>query len=156
VAAAAVVTFAGLAGPAAADPRDRERDLVIGADLSTNTLMVIGLIGDQGTVGAVGLTAYALGGPIVHARYRRWTEAGQSLGLRVAAPALLAVLGCTTFGAWKGGLGGDPDDACLIGGLAGAALGIIGAELYDWQVLSIADDDAPWPEAHLLNFGGSF
>lgn len=58
VAAAAVVTFAGLAGPAAAD---------------------------QG----------------------RWTEAGHSLGLRVAAPALLPVRG-------------------------------------------------PWPEAHLLNFGGSF
>lgn len=116
--------------------------------------------GDHDTLGYVGAAAYLLGGPVVHLRYGEWTDAGASLGLRLAAPAALGYLGCTVFGDRHGqgrrdGHAGDPDDACLLGGLAGLALGVVGAEVVDWTVLSRVDDGAA-PAARMVSLGGRF
>ena len=75
-----------------------------------------------------------------------WPGAGQTLALRVAAPVALGKLGDVIDG-----LDGHRG---VTGALVGISLGILGAQVVDWTLISAPDSSDATPR--LLSLAGRF
>lgn len=98
---------------------------------------------DSGNVvGVLSVSAYVLGGPIVHAAHGNWEKPGGSLGLRLGAPVAGALGGILV-----GSLACPPNDSdvpCLtVGGSIGLIAGAASAIIVDAAVIA----NEPEPKA---------
>ena len=141
-----------VASPARAD-RDVPRNQVVGVDVAADAVVAVGVRLESPYVFGGGAAAYLLAAPVVHAVHGDWSDGAVSLGLRLALP----VGGAFTFGligALTGGRGKSPLGAAAWGVLVGAAIGAVGAELYD--VAFLAGPASTGPSMRGLAFGGAF
>jgi len=98
------------------------------ADAAATGVMLVGLErGNTRTIG-VGLTMFALGGPIIHALHGHGRRALLSLSARVAAPLALGLAGGYAFAATTEENSGE---AGVLGFAAGCALAVSGAIVLD-------------------------
>lgn len=142
VAAASITTAA--ARPARADGDGPYRGTMAIVDVASVAVVASAIAGESAPGVVVGLAAYGLGSPVVHAAHGRWGAAGLALGARVGLPAVGILLGCAAArsgnpgGTTRGGLG----DAvgCAFGGALGGAAGVLAAVVIDYAVLAAADD----------------
>ncbi len=86
--------------------------------------------GGPQAVGVLSLGLYLLGGPGVHLSHGRGKAAIKSLALRVGLPLVAGVVGCGLDNGNNGEFG------CAGGAGVGGLLGIAGAMVLDWKVLS--------------------
>ncbi len=89
-----------------------------------------------GTVTAVGLGAYALGGPVVHAVHGHLDKAALDLGLRVVLPMGIGATLAATTCSRPDTAGGDGDSCRMTSVVAGLALGVPIAMLIDSTVIA--------------------
>jgi hypothetical protein len=134
----------GVAPPASADPAPAEsswygwQTLIVDA----GSVAVAALGWEKQALSAVGVGGYLLGGPIVHAVHGRGISAAGSLGLRLAAPLVGAVIGYEAGGGAcqraKETDRTDPADGlgAAFGALAGASVGVLGAIILDAALLA--------------------
>jgi hypothetical protein len=109
--------------------------------------------GSQLGLGAVALSVYGLGPPIVHLAHGRVGAALGDLGMRLAAPTALALLGYVIGNATTPSCVGDDAHRCpyipnsvVYGFLIGGALGIAGSMVLDASLLArepAAQDPGP-------------
>jgi hypothetical protein len=100
-----------------------------------------------------GLIGQALAAPIIHAASADWGRAGIDLGARIAGPTLGVLVGafvCDKVTPRKEG----ELLRCFEGALLGGAVGIVGAQIFDWLVLSRPTDDPA--SARMVRIGVRF
>lgn len=106
--------------------------LVDGASLATALAIGIGSEGRSTDAAlGVGLTGYALGGPIVHWSNGQLGQGFGSLSLRVGAPLSMAFWSWLAFAAFTGDA-----DAAARGAAVGAAVGVAASLIVDVAVLA--------------------
>ncbi len=146
-----------IAAPAAAGTSDRAAVMISDGTSDALVLTVFSDKLDRATDSApffLGVAGCALGGPIVHLTNREWGRAGASFGARVGVPLVGMFVGnaiCSHGEHHAGDL-----LPCLGSVLVGGALGMVGAEVLDWTVISRGPADPSMPIAHVVSIGGSF
>ncbi len=148
----ALAAIATAATPARADEHGQTQ--VIAADAASDTLMLVLFTPmseeASGVVFAIGLASQLLAPPIIHAAANDWNRAGIDLGARIVAPAL-GILIAT-------GLCDDHPKhnewlPCLGPQFAGGIVGVLGAQILDWLVISRPTDGIA---ARTISFGARF
>lgn len=158
VIAVAIAAAAPTAAPssARADVDKPDRATVMVVDVMGDGLVVAGLAGKNRVLGVLGGVAYLAGAPLVHGTKDHWDRAAQSLGVRVGAPVVGALVGCTLIGEH-----GDhklsifPRKPCGLGLAVGVLAGAVAAQIVDWTLISKGDrgvNQAPVA----FSIGGSF
>ncbi len=146
--ASAVVVVAALAArPTAAQADGGYAERMIAIDATADTLIAVGMVGDQDWVVYAGLAGYALGGPLLHATHDEWPRAGVSLGTRLGLPLATGAIGDAICVDDTGFL------RCIGSAAIGAAIGMLAAQIIDPAV--IVDGDAAAAPA-MLTVGGRF
>lgn len=112
---------------------------VIAADVAS---LLVGLAMPDGGHGAIiGVTGYALGGPVIHALHGNNGTAVASLGLRLGLPLAGGLMGGVVYDYEH-----EEEDFDVLEYLAvGVVLGTATAALVDWAVLGWTDEHAPRP-----------
>lgn len=144
LASVAAASITAAARPARADDDGPYRGTMAIVDVASVAVVASAIAGESAPGVMVGLAAYGLGSPVVHAAHGRWGAAGLALGARVGLPAVGILIGCGAArsgnrgGTTRGGLG----DAvgCAFGGALGGAAGVIAAVVIDYAVLAAVDD----------------
>lgn len=131
------------AAASAAATAERQRDYygeqVIAADVAS---LLAGLAISESEGAIVGVTGYALGGPIIHAIHRNYGTAATSLGLRVGLPITSAYMGLAVYH-----LQHEHEDWDVLAYMGmGLVVGTVTAAVVDWAVLGWTDRPAPGPE----------
>jgi hypothetical protein len=145
-------------GTAAADSY---RNQLIIADLSTYAAFAADLAieGRDSTRAQLISIGYLLGPIIIHSRHGHPDRAGESVGLRLGLPLGAGLVGCAIGSSledskdtgddhgWEGPRG------CVIGGVLGAAVGLVGALALDYTSLSEERDES---SPLTMSFSGAF
>lgn len=151
LAAVAAITSAQ-APRARADDGETYRGTMAIVDAASVAVIAGAAAGDSAPGLALGFAGYGLGSPIVHAAHGRWGAAGLAFGVRVAVPAVAALIGC---GAGKSGQHGTIGDTfgCLFGGTLAAGVAVIAGVIIDYAVLASVDAS---PTPMMLRYGVAF
>ncbi len=166
----ALVTIAALSTSVRADPSETEdvssyRLQTAIADASVLGLALLGpKSGHGGALGALAVTTFAIGAPLVHVYHHQMARAGASLALRIGLPLLGLVIG-SALGKSKCGEYCD-NDADVVGAGFGALGGAILASVIDTAYLARGEPGEPTPpippsaaagpSALRVGFGGRF
>lgn len=124
--------------PVSAPAREWYGMPIVVTDIAAVSMMLLGLQSDSAGLALLGVSTYALGGPVIHFVEGRSAAGFGSLGVRVGAPLLGGMVGGKMGAEWSGGCEGE---WCGLrraagGALIGIGLGAAAAIVVDHAVLA--------------------